>query len=183
MKLPGRAAQMHVLEVLLVATLFTSAVNVAVISLPASDATRVGDDNLRYQGMQLLQVLDEWQTGAGESTLATWLSEDNSSALLSYLDGGLPAAASYRLMGAHGGSSETLVERGTKPFIIVSLIGAGAMTVTTAIEWPLLPWVSVAALVMMPSQVAREGILLSRTSVRKVPIRSPTLIPHRILLI
>ena len=113
MKLPGRAAQMHVLEVLLVATLFTSAVNVAVISLPASDATRVGDDNLRYQGMQLLQVLDEWQTGAGESTLATWLSEDNSSALLSYLDGGLPAAASYRLMGAHGGSSETLVERGT----------------------------------------------------------------------
>ncbi len=113
MKLPGRAAQMHVLEVLLVATLFTSAVNVAVISLPASDATRVGDDNLRYQGMQLLQVLDEWQTGAGESTLATWLSEDNSSALLSYLDGGLPAAASYRLTGAHGGSSETLVERGT----------------------------------------------------------------------
>jgi len=113
MKLPGRAAQMHVLEVLLVATLFTSAVNVAVISLPASDATRVGDDNLRHQGMQLLQVLDEWQTGAGESTLATWLSEDNSSALLSYLDGGLPAAASYRLTGAHGGSSETLVERGT----------------------------------------------------------------------
>jgi hypothetical protein len=41
----------------------------------------------------------------------------------------------------------TLVERGTKPFIIVSLIGAGAMTVTTAIEWPLLPWASVAALV------------------------------------
>ena len=113
MKLLGRAAQMHVLEVLLVATLFTSAVNVAVISLPASDATRVGDDNLRYQGMQLLQVLDEWQTGAGESTLATWLSEDNSSALQSYLDGGLPAAASYRLTGAHGGSSETLVERGT----------------------------------------------------------------------
>jgi type II secretory pathway pseudopilin PulG len=113
MKLLGRAAQMHVLEVLLVATLFTSAVNVAVISLPASDATRVGDDNLRHQGMQLLQVLDEWQTGAGESTLATWLSEDNSSALLSYLDGGLPAAASYRLTGAHGGSSETLVERGT----------------------------------------------------------------------
>ncbi|PXF19620.1 MAG: hypothetical protein CXX75_02230 [Methanobacteriota archaeon] len=113
MKLLGRAAQMHVLEVLLVATLFTSAVNVAVISLPASDATRVGDDNLRHQGMQLLQVLDEWQTGAGESTLATWLSEDNSSALQSYLDGGLPAAASYRLTGAHGGSSETLVERGT----------------------------------------------------------------------
>ena len=113
MKLLGRAAQMHVLEVLLVATLFTSAVNVAVISLPASDATRVGDDNLRHQGMQLLQVLDEWQTGAGESTLATWLSEDNSSALQSYLDGGLPAAASYHLTGAHGGSSETLVERGT----------------------------------------------------------------------
>ncbi|MCS5525136.1 MAG: hypothetical protein NZ782_01445 [Candidatus Poseidoniia archaeon] len=113
MKLPGRAAQMHVLEVLLLATLFTSAVNVAVISLPASDATRVGDDNLRHQGMQLLQVLDEWQTGAGESTLATWLSEDNSSALLSYLDGGLPVAASYRLTGVHGGSSETLVERGT----------------------------------------------------------------------
>ena len=40
-----------------------------------------------------------------------------------------------------------LLERGTKPFILISLIGAGAMTVTTAVEWPLLPWVSLVALV------------------------------------
>lgn len=112
MKLPGRAAQMHVLEVLMVATLFTSAVNVAVVSLPSSDATRVGDDNLHYQGMQLLQVLDEWEDENGDSMLANWLSEGNSSALQSYLDGGLSPAASYRLTGTHGGNSETLVDRG-----------------------------------------------------------------------
>ena len=38
--------QMHVLEVLLVATLFTSAVNVAVSILPASDANDSGEYDL-----------------------------------------------------------------------------------------------------------------------------------------
>ena len=41
----------------------------------------------------------------------------------------------------------TLLERGTKPFIMVSMLAAAALTVTTAIDWPSLPWVSVVALV------------------------------------
>lgn len=41
----------------------------------------------------------------------------------------------------------TLFERSTKPFLLLSLIGAGAMTVTTAVEWSLLPWASLVALV------------------------------------
>ena len=40
----------------------------------------------------------------------------------------------------------TLLERGTKPFITVSMLTAAALTVTTAIEWPSLPWVSLVAL-------------------------------------
>ena len=43
--------------------------------------------------------------------------------------------------------TSTLFERSTKPFLLLSLIGAGVMTVTTAVEWPLLPWVSLVALV------------------------------------
>jgi hypothetical protein len=41
----------------------------------------------------------------------------------------------------------TLFERSTKPVLLLSLIGAGAMTVTTAVEWSLLPWASLVALV------------------------------------
>ena len=115
-----RSGQMHMLEVLMLATLFTSAVNVAVISLPAGDANRVGDEMLRQQGIELLELLDSWPptnaTVAQEhrnSTLALWLASDDTIALQSYLDGGLPAAASYRLTGTHGGSTETLVDRGT----------------------------------------------------------------------
>ena len=54
----GRRGQMHMLEVLMLATLFTSAVNVAVISLPAGDANQVGDETLQQQGMELLALLD-----------------------------------------------------------------------------------------------------------------------------
>ena len=41
----------------------------------------------------------------------------------------------------------TLLERGTKPFIILSMLAVGALTVTTAIDWPSLRWVSLVALV------------------------------------
>ena len=70
--------------------------------------------------MELLALLDSWTptnvTVAQEyhnSTLAFWLASGNTTALQSYLDGGLPAAASYRLTGTHGGSTEMLVDRGT----------------------------------------------------------------------
>ena len=52
--------QMHVLEVLLVATLFTSTVNVAVNILPTSDANNVEEYNLYFTGLEILEVLDEW---------------------------------------------------------------------------------------------------------------------------
>ena len=41
----------------------------------------------------------------------------------------------------------TWLERGTKPFIMVSMFAAAALMVTTAIDWPSLPWVSLVALV------------------------------------
>ena len=88
----------------MLATLFTSAVNVAVISLPAGDANQVGDETLQQQGMELLALLDSWTptnvTVAQEyhnSTLAFWLASGNTTALQSYLVGGLPAAASFHL--------------------------------------------------------------------------------------
>ena len=52
--------QMHVLEVLLVATLFTSTVNVAVNVLPTSDANNVDEYELYFSGLEILEVLDEW---------------------------------------------------------------------------------------------------------------------------
>jgi hypothetical protein len=51
----------------------------------------------------------------------------------------------------------TLLERGTKPFILISLLGAGVMTVTTAVDWPLLPWVSLFALVASYVAARRFG--------------------------
>ena len=52
--------QMHVLEVLLVATLFTSTINVAVNILPTSDANNVDEYDLYFTGLEILEVLDEW---------------------------------------------------------------------------------------------------------------------------
>ena len=52
--------QMHVLEVLLVATLFTSTINVAVNILPTSDANNVDEYDLYFTGLEILEVLDDW---------------------------------------------------------------------------------------------------------------------------
>ena len=45
--------QMHVLEVLLVGVLFTSAVNVAVNILPTSDADNSGQNDLYFSGLEI----------------------------------------------------------------------------------------------------------------------------------
>ena len=45
--------QMHVLEVLLVATLFTSTINVAVNILPTSDANNVEEYDLYFTGLEI----------------------------------------------------------------------------------------------------------------------------------
>ena len=115
----GDRAQMHVLEVLMVATLFTSAVNVAVINLPTSDATHIGEEQLWFEGMELLEVLDRWApanatvaAAYGNSTLAWWLDTGNYSALAAYLDAGLPVTSAYYLSATHHGATEVLVERG-----------------------------------------------------------------------
>ena len=48
--------QMHVLEVLLVGVLFTSAVNVAVNILPTSDADNSEQSDLYFSGMEILEI-------------------------------------------------------------------------------------------------------------------------------
>ena len=71
---------MHVLEVLLVATLFTSAINVAVNILPTSDANNLEENDLYFSGLEILEMLDTWQPSDSavaaehdDSTLAWWL--------------------------------------------------------------------------------------------------------------
>ena len=61
--------QMHVLEVLLVATLFTSAVNVSVNILPTSDANNLEENDLYFSGLEILEMLDVWQPS--DATIAT----------------------------------------------------------------------------------------------------------------
>ena len=62
--------QMHVLEVLLVATLFTSTINVAVNILPTSDANNVDEYDLYFTGLEILEVLDEWVPADSEVATA-----------------------------------------------------------------------------------------------------------------
>ena len=110
--------QMHVLEVLLVATLFTSTINVAVNILPTSDANNVDEYDLYFTGLDILEVLDEWvpsdsdiATAHHDSTLSWWLATDNTTSLKQYLDAGLSSSISYRLEATHGSQSEVLVDR------------------------------------------------------------------------
>ena len=110
--------QMHVLEVLLVATLFTSTINVAVNILPTSDANNVDEYDLYFTGLEILEVLDKWvPSDAGVaaahdySTLSWWLATDNSESLKQYLDAGLSSSISYRLEATHGSQSEVIVDR------------------------------------------------------------------------
>ena len=110
--------QMHVLEVLLVATLFTSTINVAVSILPTSDANNVGEYELYFTGLEILEVLDEWVPSDSsiaaahhDSTLSWWLATDNTVSLKQHLDAGLPSSTSYRLEATHGPQSEVLVDR------------------------------------------------------------------------
>ena len=58
--------QMHVLEVLLVGVLFTSAVNVAVNILPTSDADNSWQNDLYFSGMEILELLDTWEPSDSE---------------------------------------------------------------------------------------------------------------------
>ena len=104
--------QMHVLEVLLVATLFTSAVNVAVSILPASDANDSGEYDLYFAGIEILELLDEWEpsdaaisTMHNGSTLSWWLATDNNSVGMG------DAGIKYRLEATHGETTEVIVDR------------------------------------------------------------------------
>ncbi len=110
--------QMHVLEVLLVATLFTSAINVAVNILPTSDANSVEEHDLYFSGLEILEMLDNWQPSDAavaeehdDSTLAWWLATDNDASIKQYLDAGLSSSVSYRLEATHGGQTEVIVDR------------------------------------------------------------------------
>jgi len=110
--------QMHVLEVLLVGVLFTSAVNVAVNILPTGDADNSGQNDLYFSGMEILELLDNWEPSDAaisskhnSSTLSWWLATDNNSAIKQYLDSGLPSSVSYRLEATHGSQNEVIVDR------------------------------------------------------------------------
>ena len=110
--------QMHVLEVLLVATLFTSTVNVAVNILPTSDANNVEEYDLYFTGLEILEVLDEWTPSNSsiaaahhDSTLSWWIATDNSASIKQYLDAGLSSTLSYRLEATHGSQTDVIVDR------------------------------------------------------------------------
>ena len=110
--------QMHVLEVLLVGVLFTSAVNVAVSILPTSDADNSEQNDLYFMGLEILELLDEWPPSNAtisekynESTLSWWLSTNNKSAIQTYLDSGLASSISYRLEANHGDEEIIIVDR------------------------------------------------------------------------
>ena len=110
--------QMHVLEVLLIATLFTSTVNVAVNVLPTSDGNNVDEYDLYFSGLEILEVLDEWvpsdpPTAEAHhgSTLSWWLATENFESLKQFLDAGLSSSISYRLESTHGSESEVIVDR------------------------------------------------------------------------
>ncbi len=104
--------QMHVLEVLLVATLFTSAVN------PTSDANNLEENDLYFSGLEILEMLDVWQPSDAtiaaahdDSTLAWWLATDKDTSIKQYLDAGFASSVSYRLEATHGGQTEVIVDR------------------------------------------------------------------------
>jgi len=110
--------QMHVLEVLLVGVLFTSAVNVAVSILPTSDADNSEQNDLYFMGLEILELLDDWPPSNATisekyngSTLAWWLSTDNKSAIKEYLDSGLDSSISYHLEAVNLNEEVVIVER------------------------------------------------------------------------
>jgi len=125
--------QMHVLEVLLVATLFTSTINVAVNILPTSDANNVEEYDLYFTGLEILEVLDEWipsdssiAAAHHDSTLSWWLATDNSASIKEYLDAGLSLTLSYRLEATHGTQIDTIVDRA---------VPSGSVTQTFRLVW------------------------------------------------
>jgi hypothetical protein len=125
--------QMHVLEVLLVATLFTSTVNVAVNILPTSDANNVEEYDLYFTGLEILEVLDEWTPSDSSiaaahhgSTLSWWLATDNYASIKQYLDAGLSSTLSYRLETTHGTQTDTIVDR---------VVPSGSVTQTFRLVW------------------------------------------------
>lgn len=125
--------QMHVLEVLLVATLFTSTVNVAVNILPTSDANNVEEYDLYFTGLEILEVLDEWTPSDSsiaaahhDSTLSWWLATDNYASIKQYLDAGLSSTLSYRLETTHGTQTDIIVDR---------VVPSGSVTQTFRLVW------------------------------------------------
>jgi len=125
--------QMHVLEVLLVATLFTSTVNVAVNILPTSDANNVEEYDLYFTGLEILEVLDGWTPSNSsiaaahhDSTLSWWIATDNSASIKQYLDAGLSSTLSYRLEATHGSQTDVIVDRA---------VPSGSVTQTFRLVW------------------------------------------------
>ena len=60
--------------------------------------------------------------------------------------------------------TSTLLERGTKPFILLSLFAAAGLTVMTANVWPALPWVSLVTLVVSFLLARRYPVVVAQGS-------------------
>lgn len=97
-------AQMHVLEVMLTAVLFTSAMNVVIAVLPSANQDDSGAIQLQLLGRDVLEVADgmvpENATVAARfanSTLKWWLLDAGTANLSAYLNATLLPAMAYHL--------------------------------------------------------------------------------------
>ena len=93
-------------------------IDVAVNILPTSDADNSEQNDLYFSGMEILELLDNWEPSNAEisaehnkSTLSWWLATDNNAAIKQYLDSGLPSSISYGLEATHGSQNEVIVDR------------------------------------------------------------------------
>ena len=101
---PDRQAQMHVLEVLLVAVLFTSAMNVAVSVLPTTGNDLSGPQQLEILGQDALSLADSLVPANNShadrfanSSLKLWLFNPDIGGLGQYLNQSLPKGVAYRV--------------------------------------------------------------------------------------
>jgi len=102
-------AQMHVLEVMLTAVLFTSAMNVAIDVLPVANQDTSGPIQLELLGRDILEVADGMvpanatiAANYGNSTLKWWLLEPKWENVSAYLNDTLLPSMAYELELARG---------------------------------------------------------------------------------
>ncbi len=114
-------AQMHVLEVMLTAVLFTSAMNVAVDVLPTANQDASGPIQLELLGRDALEVADGLVPANsseaalyGNSTLKLWLMESRLDNLSAYLNATLLPSVAYELVFTLDGEFRSSLDHSTR---------------------------------------------------------------------